>query len=45
MNNVTITEQCDLDQLLEVYEKASRQNHDFLGESNIQIAKGLVRDV
>ncbi len=45
MNNVTITEQNDLEQLLEVYVKASRQNHYFLGEDNIQIAKELVRDV
>ncbi len=45
MNNVTIAEQNDLEQLLEIYVKASRQNHDFLGEANIQIAKDLVRDV
>ncbi len=45
MNNVTIAGQNDLEQLLEVNVKASRQNHDFLGETNIQIAKELVRDV
>ncbi len=45
MTSVTIAEQNDLEQLLEVYVKASRQNHDFLGETNIQIAKDLVRDV
>ncbi len=45
MNNVTIAEQNDIEQLLEVYVKTSRQNHDFLGEDNIQIAKELVRNV
>ncbi len=45
MNNVTIAGQNDLEQLLEIYVKASRQNHEFLGETNIQIAKDLVRDV